>query len=263
MITVAIAIYKLNLPNRPYDDVFAKIDRFSRYMASNYGLIFDTKNNKLVSQFKYRDENQNKTKYYYKVNVVDDYGKKHCARVNRLVLMAFQPLEDYSSVESNHKNLDTENNCLYNLEWTTHLENVQHYCKSINSNIIYTDEMVHGICRCLCQSMPYEDIAKIVFNSELTEPLKAYICAIRGGNIRKDISSQYNFPNKKRNNALFTDDQIHFICKCIVNGDSSSDILSKLGIDLPRGSKERLNVLEIIRRIRSKERFTRISNLYF
>ena len=136
MITVAIAIYKLNLPNRPYDEVFAKIDRFSRYMASNYGLIFDTKNNKLVSQFKYRDENQNKTKYYYKVNVVDDYGKKHCARVNRLVLMAFQPLEDYSSVESNHKNLDTENNCLYNLEWTTHLENVQHYCKSINSNAL-------------------------------------------------------------------------------------------------------------------------------
>lgn len=263
MVTAAIAIYKLNLPNRPYDEVFAKIDKFNRYMASNYGLIFDTKNNKLVSQFKYRDEKQNKIKYYYRVNVIDDNGVKHCARVNRLILMAFQPLEDYSSVESNHKNLDTENNCLYNLEWTTHLENVQHYCKSINSDIIYTDEIVHSICNCLCNNMPYTEISKIVFGKDLNDQIKAYICAIRNGRIRVDISSQYNFPNKKRNNAIFTDDEIHFICKCIVNGDSSSDILCKLGIDFPKGSKERLNVLEIIRRIRSKERFTRISDLYF
>ena len=263
MITAAIAIYKLNLPNRPCDEVFAKIDKFSRYMASNYGLIFDTKNNKLVSQFKYKDEKQNKIKYYYRVNVVDDNGIKHCARVNRLILMAFQPLEDYSSVESNHKNLDTENNCLYNLEWTTHLENVQHYCKSINSDIIYTDEIVHAICNCLCNNMPYAEISKIVFGKDLNEQIKAYICAIRNGRIRVDISNQYIFPNKKRNNAIFTDDEIHFICKCIIKGDSSSDILCKLGINLPKGSKERLNVLEIIRHIRNKERFTRISDLYF
>lgn len=71
------------------------------------------------------------------------------------------------------------------------------------------------------------------------------------------------FPNKIRNNAVFTDDEIHFICRCILNGDSSQDILNKLGIDFPKGSKERLNILEIIRRIRSKERFTRISDNYF
>lgn len=263
MTTVAIAIYRLNLLNRPCDEVFAKIDRFSRYMASNYGLIFDTKNNKLVSQFKYRDENQNKIKYYYRVNVVDDNEIKHCARVNRLVLMAFCPLEDYSSVESNHKNLDTENNCLYNLEWVTHLENVQHYCKSINSDIIYTDEIVHAICKCICKGMPYADISKTVLGKDINDQIMAYICAIRNGRIRTDISNQYTFPNKQRNYAMFTDDEIHFICKCIVDGDSSSDILCKLGIDFPKGSKERLNALEIIRRIRSKERFTRISDLYF
>ena len=263
MITVAIVIYKINLPNRPYDEVFAKIDTFSRYMASNYGLIFDTQNNKLVSQFKYRDEKQNKVKYYYRVNVIDDNGIKHCACVNILVLMAFKPLDDYSLVESNHINLDTENNCLYNLEWTTHLENVQHYCRSIDSDIIYTDEIVHNICKELCNNISYAEISKRVFGKEINSQIKAYICAIRNGKIRQDISNEYNFPNKKRNNAAFTDDQIHFICKCIVNGDSSNDILCKLGINFPKGSKERLNILEIIRRIRSKERFTRISDLYF
>lgn len=261
MIPICIVIHKLNLPNRPYDEVFAVIDGYSNYMASNYGLIFDIKNNRLLSQFKYRDEN--KTKYYYRVNIIDDYGKKHCARVNRLVLMAFKPLENYIGMESNHKDLNTENNCLYNLEWTTHLENVQHYCRSINSDIIYTDDIVNNICIGLCDGRSYNDIIINTLHLEPTDQLRTYIGAIRAGKIRKDISSNYEFPNKKRNNSMFSDDQIHYICKCILNGDSSNDILIKLGINFPKGSKERLNALEILRRIRNKERFNRISDLYF
>lgn len=149
--------YNLNLCNRPIDERFAYIDNYSRYMASNYGLIYDTLNNRLVSRFKYKYDNKNK--YYYRVNVIDDYGKKHCARVNRLVLMAFDPRDNYENLESNHIDLNTENNCLYNLEWVSHLQNVQHYCKSINSEIIYTDDIVNKICIGLEKQMSYDDIA--------------------------------------------------------------------------------------------------------
>ena len=52
------------------------------------------------------------------------------------------------------------------------MENVQHYCKSINSDIIYTDEIVHSICNCLCNNMPYTEISKIVFGKDLALRLK-------------------------------------------------------------------------------------------
>jgi hypothetical protein len=86
---------------------------------------------------------------------------------------------------------------------------------------------------------------------------------VRAGNLRADISSQYNFPEKRRNTAIFTNPEIRRICELICAKYTSAEILVAMGKDYPRGSKERLNILEIIRRIRSKERFTEISDEYF
>lgn len=266
MIEMCRRIYKLDLDNRPIDEVFAKIDTCRRYLASNYGLIFDTLNNRICSQFKYRDENNNKKKYYYRVNVVNDFGKKICARTNRLVLMAFKPMNDYSNLESNHIDLNTENNCLSNLEWTTHLENVRHYYNNVNNidyNEIYSDENVHKICIGLSQGLPYAEIAKMYLNRDIDDTLYSYISRIRQRALRIDISSQYTFPNKVRNTAIFTDDKIHEICKYIKQDLSNEQILSNLGIYYKSGSKEKTSILRIINRIRTKSRFTRISHLYF
>ena len=261
MKTMCIIIYDLCIQGRPIDERFAVCNGYSRYMASNYGQIYDRMNQCLLRQHEHRVDG--KTSVYLRVNVIRDDGLKRDVGVNRLVLMAWKPLEDYVNSEANHINRDTLNNCLYNLEWVNHLENVQHYYKSINAPVIYTDEIVHTICRGLVQSIPYQQICEQMLNLEYTEQLKSYITAVRVGNIRTDISSQYIFPKKRRNTATFDDDQIAFICQCIVNGDNSDLILNKLGINLPAGSKEKLNILEIIRRIRNKERFTRISNNYF
>ena len=261
MKTMCIIVYDLNIPGRPIDERFAICDGYSRYMASNYGAIFDTINRCLLSQHEHHTDGRNSI--YLRVNVIRDDGVKRDVGVNRLVLMAWKPLENYDNNEANHIDRNTLNNCLYNLEWLNHLENVQHYYKSINSPIIYTDDIVNKICYGLEKSMPYKQICEEILNIQYTEQLKSYITAIRTGCIRTDISSQYNFPNKIRNTATFDDGQISFICECIVNGDTSATILNKLNMDYPKGSKERLNLLEIIRRIRSKERFTRISDNYF
>ena len=261
MKNMAIIIYKIPIPGRPINEIFAVIDGFSLYMASNYGEIYDTRNNKLCS--KAYHSTKGRSKKYFRVNILDDNGRRRNIGVNRLVLMAFDPRDCYDELEANHKNLDTLNDCLYNLEWLTHIENVHDYYKKINANFIYDDTIVHIICKGLCDGLSYSEICEDRLGIPYTDQLKCYISGIRTKKFRVDISNLYNFPKKKRNTATFTDDQIHFICRCILDGMSSSEILVALDMDLPIGSKERLNLLEIIRRIKSKERFTRISDLYF
>ena len=266
MFIVGKQIYRFNFEGRPSDEKFVSVDGFSRYLVSNYGLIFDTKTQQLVSQTPYRDEKQGKKKYYYKANMIDDDGVKHYARTNRIVLMGFDSRESYDNLESHHKDEDTLNNHLPNLGWLDHKANcLDYYLGANNINIeqyLYTDDNIRSICEGLVNSLSYKEIAENILKTEYNDTIKAYIGAIRKGMIRKDISCQYNFPNKKRNTALLTDDDIHFICKCIVNGLSNNEIMIKLGVDLtnPR-YKESIN--RIITRVRSKSRFTRISNLYF
>lgn len=266
MFIIGKRLYTLNLPNRPIDEKFAQVDQFSRYLASNYGEIYDKYSNRLLDKYPYCDLNQNKKKYYYRVQMIDDTGVKRNCRVNRIVLMTFDSRENYDNLEAHHKDEDTLNNHISNLQWTTHLENcIEYYLNKNNISIvdyIYTDENIHNICKYLEQSLSFEEISKIIglgYNNKT----KSYISAIRTGKIRKDISSQYNFPSKERNTAILTDDQIRFVCKSIVNNDNNIEIMKKLGYDYEKGSNERKSIYQIINRIRNKDRFTRISDMYF
>ena len=47
--------------------------------------------------------------------------------VHRLVMQAFEPLDSAAEMSVNHKDFNTHNNKLENLEWCTHLENNQHF----------------------------------------------------------------------------------------------------------------------------------------
>ena len=46
--------------------------------------------------------------------------------VHRAVLMAFDPRADYHDLEVNHKDFDTRNNAITNLEWVTKAENLRY-----------------------------------------------------------------------------------------------------------------------------------------
>ena len=47
--------------------------------------------------------------------------------VHRLVMQAFGPIDNKDEMSVNHKDFNTHNNKLENLEWCTHLENNQHF----------------------------------------------------------------------------------------------------------------------------------------
>ena len=263
MKNMCIIIYRLNLIGRPIDEVFARIDGFSRYLASNYGIIYDTYLNCIKPT--HVSSMSNSGKYYDITNVVSDEGKKVNGRVNRLVLMAFRPLcDDYYKYDAHHINENTQDNRLCNLEWKSHLENCQEYYFSHYGvdNYLYTDEILHKICFGVERSMPYDKIATELLGIEYNDTIKAYIAAVRAKKIRKDISDQYNFPTKMRNAAILSDEQIHDVCKYLANGYTAKQIIYEMGMN-NLDKEKRTSVLNVIGKIKNKSRFTRISDLYF
>lgn len=54
-------------------------------------------------------------------------GRVKSFLVHRLVMSAFEPVDQSSDLEVNHKDFDTTNNKLTNLEWCTSQENTDHF----------------------------------------------------------------------------------------------------------------------------------------
>jgi hypothetical protein len=64
-------------------------------------------------------------KWYLKVGLSNGHWKKKKCRVHRLVAYAFIPNPD-NKLEINHKNGDKTDNCIDNLEWIDHRDNLIH-----------------------------------------------------------------------------------------------------------------------------------------
>ena len=64
---------------------------------------------------------------YRTVHVVRMDGTKTPIQVHILVALTFIGEPPSFEHEVNHKDLDKQNNCDWNLEWLTHLENMRHY----------------------------------------------------------------------------------------------------------------------------------------
>lgn len=81
-------------------------------------------------------------KGYHRVTVTNDGFKKRWTR-HRLVLSAFNPIENMSKLEINHIDGDKSNNKLSNLEWSTGVKNVKHAfdtgLRNDNTSIIIRD----------------------------------------------------------------------------------------------------------------------------
>lgn len=94
-------------------EVWKNIPYFSKYQISSYGNIKNIINNKLL---KPHIKNS-----YYSVSLFDDTGKRKGMLIHRLVAMSFLP-NDENKLTVNHKDHNTLNNNIDNLEWASQLE---------------------------------------------------------------------------------------------------------------------------------------------
>ena len=242
------------------NEYFVVIDGYSNYLASNFGNIYNRIKNQFCHQSLLLAEHSKK--YYARVHVVSDSGIRGSVGVARLVLMGFQPLTDYSNIEAHHIDENTLNNSLYNLKWVTHLENcIEHYKMSHkDEEYPYNENAVYEICELLSQSKSYDEISKKVFGKGLNTTTASYISAIRKGNIRKEISSKFKFPEKMRNYVLFSDDILTEFYKLLLAGFSYTEILNLTeNILWGKNNYSSDQVLRVLKKLKSKNRFTRIT----
>ncbi len=99
-----------------------EIPGFSRYVCTSDGKIISTiGTEKIMKPVVTKKAN----KSYFTVGIVDDSGKRRRMSIHRLVAITY-----ISNVTNkpcvNHKDSDTFNNDVNNLEWCTHLENLKH-----------------------------------------------------------------------------------------------------------------------------------------
>lgn len=63
---------------------------------------------------------------YQIINLTLESGKKKTYKLHRLVMMAFEPIENMEQMEVNHKDGNKLHNSLDNLEWCTASYNQKH-----------------------------------------------------------------------------------------------------------------------------------------
>ena len=219
----------------------------TKYLVSTKGRIYNTNKNIFVKEYNYnkiKKRNKKGDTSLYNVkprNRVSLYDKEAdlsiCASPGRIVMMTFNPINDYKNMEIDHKDGNPLNNCIENLEWVTHLENmkraVSKYKKLEKYNGIggfhpkYDNELIHTICNDICNGFTRKQIMKKYnINGQLIDD-------IRSGRSHKDISEKYidkgfeykiiNHDERRQRQKL-----IHKICKLIDKGYSNKDIILKL-----------------------------------
>lgn len=161
------------------------------YQISNTGLVYNTTSERYLSGSHDRRGYQIVSIYYN--------HKLYSVKVHRLVAMAFIPNPE-NKPTINHLDGNKDNNCVNNLEWATHQENITHAIDTglrnnsgINSGSNKYDEAtVHKVCKLLSKGSGIKEIAeKLNVSPNLPRRIKY-------GDKWKSISAQYNIPGISR-----------------------------------------------------------------
>lgn len=103
------------------EEQWKQIEKFPNYQISNLGNVKNIITNKILKPCKHAG--------YYGLSLINSECKKHFL-VHRLVAIAFIPNPE-NKPEVNHKDKNTNNNSVDNLNWMTKSENGIHRCKDL------------------------------------------------------------------------------------------------------------------------------------
>lgn len=180
-------------------------------------------------------------------------GTVYNRKVHRLVLEAWKGLPD-KKLQVNHKDGNSLNNHVDNLEWCTPSQNQRHAVdtglkgkgeKLYNASL--SDEQVHTVCKMLIAGYRICDIA------QETGTTKGVIRLIRAGDSYFHIRQLYEISHTYVN--YFSICTVKWVCNQIKNGLGDKQI-----VNLSNNSN--LTIIEI-KRIRYKIRYKEISDEYF
>jgi hypothetical protein len=89
------------------------------YYISNYGRIFSIYSNSFITP-------QQTENGYLQVGLTTNSGSRIYRKVHRLVMLTFNWVPNNTELQVNHKDCNKHHNWLWNLEWCTAKENIEH-----------------------------------------------------------------------------------------------------------------------------------------
>lgn len=232
------------------------------YQISTFGNIRRKIDNKMINSHLTNSG-------YLQVSLKTLNGNFKWYLVHRLVATMFVYRPDNKNIV-NHLYCNPLNNYYENLEWCTQKENIAYATKLGNFNVIgednvtsrLTNEQVHSICYRLQNNIQYKDIL-IYCGLEVNKENLDLITKIRTGKLWKHISCLYNIPksNSRSIQNVYTNEQIHSICKYIELGLTNRQICEKMNIDI--SNKKLIDKFwHFISRIRKRVSYVDISKNY-
>lgn len=203
------------------------------YLISNTGLVYSTYTNQYIIP-------QENHAGYLQISLMTETGRVH-RKLHRLVMICFNPIDNYELYEVNHKDGDKTHNWIWNLEWATSKENKTHaILNGLSDGLIgdnnpkskITSDTAYYIGQLLL-SRNYTDDEII----SLTDcPNKEIIRNIANGKTWSHLftEDQINIMKLSREGKRLTDDEIHSICKYYENNNhlySGYGSVKKISID--------------------------------
>jgi hypothetical protein len=176
--------------------------RATVYKVSNYGQVMNKTTGKILKPYIFY--NKQGTPYHRVVLYIDTIP--HKISLHRLVLMMFKPIDNPEDFVGNHKDLDTLNNKLLNLEWATQKQNIEH--AMANNRIalgedrretIFTNRQVHALCYILEKYLPKGILYRDVLIMAGIDPSLKNIDVLNKIKLRKNwrsISDKYEWDAK-------------------------------------------------------------------
>lgn len=151
----------------------------SKYIVTKDGKIWSIPHAKYLSGYLRNG--------YYQVGLITDKRGWKSFRIHRLVALMLVPNKN-NKKHVNHKDGDKRNNHANNLEWVTSAENVEHAVMMGLTSTIYSDEVVHEICKKLSDGTDPKDIVKEYGVSV------SYAKKLLRQEVRAHISGTYDMP---------------------------------------------------------------------
>lgn len=185
------------------------------YLVSNFGRIYSNIRQRMLTSVITQNG-------YLRVAIGKIKNGKPCHNyvlLHRIVMIEFCPVEGWQNLEVNHRNGDKTNCCVYNLEWATCSENIQHAFDTGLKHARKGEDAPNSVIT-LAQA---EQVAQMIItrqyeHKEIAEILGIplhIIHNIASGSTWRDVYNKYHLAEYKRqrNDYKFSDEQLHMLCK--------------------------------------------------